>query len=445
MRQNLKFFKFFALFLTAVFLLFRAADAYYPGGDPETKGLPSVRKSLAPNPLLKLKVLTAPEAKRQGYFWASDGTYDGVAIDVRSSPELFAELFPGYPDSMRSDSELWFRYFHFPFSVDSYFPSVQALTKPSFRMVYSWEGCVEVAERYGADVILIGNSEMFRAINPSRFAKNLPGDRVLVCGVDGMTNDTAKETAVILRAKLGRKVKAVVWAYSYWNTFSSGDVILHNVERLRHELEVASSFLFLEQFSAGRLFHRWGDISPAHAFPTFSWESWENSRLAGLFKAKKREGNQVKGAYVSRAVALDPVALEETLKKKNKPYYGIFDGFRSCEESLGGADESFSATISALRDLGENVFVYLTPTTPFITKAAPDCVMNKAISMLESSGVHSLTLDWKAYGLDYSDFLRPTIHPDTLRLDANHTNEVGSKKVTDRIGAWVAKQLKERK
>ncbi|MGZ3658139.1 MAG: hypothetical protein ACXVCS_21465, partial [Bdellovibrionota bacterium] len=143
--------------------------------------------SAAPLSAFDLAVDSAREAKRRRELWVSSSKQDfGVGLRVLEDQTAFQGYFPGYPEAMRTDRGLWARYFRLPFTTATYSRYANSV-KGEGRLAYlSSLGCIEIAGRYGADILIFGNSETNQAINPDALGTG-GTQRVLSCAAAGQT------------------------------------------------------------------------------------------------------------------------------------------------------------------------------------------------------------------------------------------------------------------
>jgi len=103
-------------------------------------------------------LLTADSAKRNHKTWASHNTFrEGIAIKTLEYPEIFQTLFPGFPDSMRMDTQLWKKYFSSSFNAGIHSSLLENRVDSLWQAYLSWTGCFDIYGKHGADVLVFGH------------------------------------------------------------------------------------------------------------------------------------------------------------------------------------------------------------------------------------------------------------------------------------------------
>ena len=399
----------------------------------------------------------AGEAKQRHYFWGTyDGSPNGIAIDLLRNKELFQAIFPGYPTAMAKDNELWQTYF----SRD--FGDQQLWVKPLARsdghgiqVAASWAGCFDVLDKYGADVVVTGNSEAFASTVPQvlyeklRVAniKGLENPRVLYCTVSAALPEMVREEALLLKTKLKQRVKLLIWGFSYWTgnmNYPKRDAAVRGFKKEKIP-QVGTPFKAdsvkhndhnLPKASFTSLFN-WNTLLPINwgSVVKFLGQGYDTNDPKNLVMAEKYLKSDLANGPYDRLVAhLNDV----------KPYYYFLEGIKEedCETTRFRSIVS-DALVSWL-EVTDSVVLYLTPTTPYI-EAAPSCFYQSIVSMMKglaSNRVFVKTEPWDKWGLSYRDYLRPSTGPELVRFDSNHTNFIGAQRVTNVLVDFISSHLK---
>lgn len=414
-------------------------------------------------PFLHRGVTNAAAAKRKEFFWLENTGGEGYALDALASPALFAALFPGYPEEMRLDRGLWHDYFRRTFEIDAFAGGLARAYGPEFNVILSWVGCLDIYERYGADVVVIGTSETFRSVVADelaaslkpRFAGRTP--RTLLCTATAMQIETAAEIARRLKTLRPDLSPTVLYGLSQSVAFVEGKRNLRNGAEKRETL--AHFDLQRARSRAGlvRFFETYHEVSFADLFPKLTWDNIfpytmrsraENEWIEGYAAAAHRpERGKAKGGYVPAELRADGPKLAADIAARMKPYYRVYDDYndakhcRSAERTrqLGGLGEAFRA-------LSPQVYLYAPPTTPLASGAASECFRREVGEDLarlgKFLGAPVLNQDWQAYGLSYADYVRPTFHPAAYKVDIQHPNYPGASKVTRALGAWMKEEAR---
>lgn len=407
--------------------------------------------------LVRKDISNARSAKSHRYFWIQNTGGEGFAVDALSSPKLFAALFPGYPDAMREDADLWRSYFSRTFEIDTFNGAMSRAFGEEFVVIEPWIGCLDIYKKYGADVVVMGTSEIFRGIMVDELAKGLsePGEptpKILLCTASAMQVNTAAVFAKRLKEARPELQPKVLFGLSLSVAFVEGRQNDKNgrekLETLREaDLQSAHSRTALFQ-----LFQDYHEVSFANLFPRITWEEVlphtyrsreDNYRRGGYVKTAKASGKEkTKGGYVLAGLKDDPQALAQDIGARIPPYYRVYDDYNDEKFCRSAArKEQLFEVMQALHELSRDVYLYIPPTTPLAFMAATECFRRQVASDLAAAGqtigAPVLTDEWDGYGLNYTDYLRPTFNPEVYKVDIQHTNYRGARKVTARIAAWM--------
>jgi len=425
------------------------------------------------------------DAKRRHLFWVSrkgDISGEGVAVDVLGHPELFRKVFPGYPPEMARDTALWDRYFQNAFDPTTHYAFFGAYEPLGLMLHHSWTGCFDIVERYGADVVIMGSSETYRGVMPDLLAEVLDasgkpewrGKRILACAVSRMLLPTQQATVTRLEEVLQqRRIDAIVWGVSFWTLFQRSGKFAATAAAQNRELGkyvdkhepgkplsslAHASSLPLAEISLATWLGRptWEHIVP---FPPFSFA--HRPLGAALFRLDPRElwrpltfatrpGDPrpapglppiVEGLYVDQSVAQQPRSLAARAEAQ-PPYFGFLSGVTPEDCVVDGSSPTRKA-VDVLHDIGRRVrrlaragVLFIPPTLPLQTEAAPRCLFELAqreVAAQEDQGLRTISDRWDAWGVSYGDFLYPTDAAAMLRVDIFHVNQSGAIRVTRRI------------
>ena len=398
-----------------------------------------------PPSLTNSSIRTAQKAKATGLFWAgmrAPNEQMGAAIDLRTDPKVFQSLFPGYPDEMRKDQPLWKIYFTREFLPRVFDSGLSEKSGIGIMVALSWTGCFDIYERYGADVLVFGSSEVYRSIIPELlFARvhqstleGLSNPRILFCAVNNMLPETVTLSAEQLAELNPKKVKAVIWGVSYWTLFlrePESKEIFSTHQSLYAAYKASKQPSRLKTFLHSRI---------SHAFPNPSWNAWCPVTLQSFSLAKESPPDQdpeftPERGYVpadqiesSEAVA----SIAERVDIKNE----VLDTASTSDCDLRSRKTTFQSALSALKRISEKQLLYITTPSPIQTKRSPPCFMaavQKFIGSRMDDTLSAVTASWEDYGLRYTDHLYPSPNPKFYFIDGNHTNYQGAKRVTEQI------------
>lgn len=371
-------------------------------------------------PSFALQIHDVGRARAQHLFWVLYPNGIGTAIDALNDVEIFSQLFPGY-SSMRNDLGFWKRYFNFDMSIETMCPSMSPNTEAT--VMTSWFGGFEIVRSYGADIVLLGSSETFSTLIPSVLADALrrrAGREVRVLSVarGGMTSFIAGLTAKQLAAT-GGHARVAVWGYSAWNAFTRNPIQAANNQSTAALYKRSQNRLWVALQPAIARFKRipeWSDIVP------MTYGQWRN----GAVEQKDAD----------HKFPTDLIATREKFIEKMEalsPYYERLDGIGEHDCDLTEASKAVDAVIADLLRFADRVIIYIPPTTPIQTGAAPACYLPAVRTMLASKGSLRVTVkvdDWRSYGLDWTDFIKHSRVPGLSWIDTNHTNYAGAMKTT---------------
>ncbi|MBI3300454.1 MAG: hypothetical protein HYZ75_20000 [Elusimicrobia bacterium] len=316
-------------------------------------------------------------------------------------------------------------------------PPVGALD-PGACVSNSWEGGLEVYRRYGADIVAIGNSEVYSGLVASTLGglSGLRSPKVLFLTRSNMRGDQVRASAKAMSSR-GSKTEVTILGYSARNGARTGlasspdaedtvtlptigdsrggprldwnELVDQSQARrfLRHLSLGSASLGLVEGFRVDSVPGGWGVTADIEAF-------------------ERRD-------LLPRLAALAPVAYPHLWK----------DGDAVCDMAKASAD--LDRTLAALVKVSKRVIVFITPETPTMERGVPACFGPAVAAMVRSKAgprVRVLTGDWSSYGLEYADYVFKYPEEGVGRLDGNHMNYDGALKVTARLGAELREALR---
>lgn len=397
----------------------------------------------------------ASNAKTSMRFWMGEIEGKGAAINLVEHSKLLNSLFPGYGDSLHQDLALWQNYFKAEFGPDSFLDVKPEWSQQGFRVAYSWTGCFDIYKKYGADVLIMGSSEVYKSLIPGLLAKELDflsstPTKVLYCVTHSMPVDAVKDTAEELLNLREGKPKLIIWGYSFWLAYERST----KMAIYRKEKESAlSAYRFRkenekQQGSSLSQFKKLLGAKGAVFFPKITWDDTLNFTYAKKQSFRNvHASDEAEGVHLEKSVALlGDDELSRHLLGKLKPFYDINQGISPADCSMNLAKSKFKSATEALKKLTPNIFIYLAPTTMHHRATVPECFIPTVRSTLEEAGreagVHILTISTEDFGLTDRDFVYPTLKPNSYYFDINHANYVGGQKITKRISTWVGTNMK---
>lgn len=397
-----------------------------------------------------IKKRSPKEAKSENLFWMGDVEGKGLGIDLLGDAALLASLFPGYGPALYQDEGLWDNYFSAEFGPDSFLQAKPELSRQGFRVAYSWTGCFSIYEKYGADVLILGSSEVYKTLIPEQLAIELgtlfkTPPRVLFCVTHSMPVEAVIRTSQELIRLRDQKPGVVIWGYSFWLAYTRSTKLATYQKDKNREF---SDYLARRKYQSER---RWYSREPrfdthskgADFFPKIGWDDVLDFRLANALSIRTHQGDGgEEGVYVSREIYFqDDAHLSAYLRANLKPFYDITRGISETDCSMGEAEAMLQKAVNELAHLSPNLFVYLAPTTLHHRSTVPECFLPNVKSMLKrvvkKEGANLLVADSEEFGLSDRDFVYPTLDPKKFYFDTNHANYFGGQKITGQISSWV--------
>lgn len=380
-----------------------------------------------------LKISSPDSAKLHHLFWASRGTPDGVALNVLEDSDLFMKIFPGYPDSMRTDKNLWDKYFSREFGSEAWISYLELKDKTGLQVSYSWTGCLDIYKKYGADIVIIGNSETYRTIVPDLLGSKFSNYKVLMCATSHMVMETAALTLTELKKANPQKAKLVIWGFSAWNAYRGADRYPSLIQSKKDLIQTfvdnpkpQTRIKYLDGFDFQTLL----SLKIPHYLPEITWQLFFPIQFFDLYKVEDNHS-----LTLSLSSGNDPAKLKQFLDSKTGGY-DMLQGISSKDCDMTGSSKSLDLVSQAIFDIADEALIYLVPTSELQYKPAPDCFVTSVKSMLEtkkSKNLITITLSSENYGLVPEDFLGVSETGKSYHFDKNHPNFYGAQKVTTKL------------
>ena len=397
---------------------------------------------------LPLKNYTNPEeAKKEHYFVGireDRSSGNNFALDLIHHSADLQYIYPGYPQNMYEDRDLWSKYFSREFNPASWIYQFKQMGGVGVQVIHSWTGCFDIIDKYGADLVIIGNSELYYDLSPDFLAKllrdsgvpSLKNLRVLNCATSYMLLDMVELTAKELKSRLKKKAKWVVWGFSYWSTYLNSPEFARMRENrnkvfaeYKSSTETGPSNSFILPKLDSKL--TWDTVFS----PTIDKYQVARERYLGIGTPRPLE----EGGYIPTASLQSPTSLEHAVSQI-KPFYRALSNSTEADCNLDKAKPALTRAISAIDRISEKTLIYIPPTTPLHHLAGPACLAENVKTELETRRTQDRiisTLGMEEFGLNYKHYLFPTENKDLLRLDVNHTNSSGAERVTRKIADMI--------
>ncbi|MBI3288270.1 MAG: hypothetical protein HYZ74_01990 [Elusimicrobia bacterium] len=337
--------------------------------------------------------------------------------------ELFDSVFPGYEEAL-TDRAFW-RLYAALFS-DSSVVSPLVSGQADATVITSWAGNMELFRRYGADVLLLGSSEMYHALAPALLRDGMKsvGRKVLSVGIANMSPAAVAFTAREMKNG-GRRAHIAVWGYSLWNA--------------AHGKGYAEAETFVRRSAARRsqVFSRSGASGRWKARRGLSWDRF----IFNIERDWPTDDGGKRVFLLNEADIADESAFAAAIGR-----LAPFDmrlsgsGDRACDMDAAGAE--LDAALAEILAVSDKVVLYLVPTTPLQIRSAPACYAPSVRRMLRARAgprVMVMDADWRAYGLGYRDFLKRNARRGVWWIDTAHPNIAGARKINAVVAALLRK------
>lgn len=378
------------------------------------------------------------QSKGNEVLWVT-ATFDetGVPIQAFRDKRLFSSLYPGYDlESFRS--QILPTYFAKGFNQRAWIAPLSPVTPYGALTYRPSTACVPIFQNFGADILIFGDSSTMRAMDLSTLAHHLSPNsplKILSCATGGILPETTTLIAKALKKPNGITKWTIVDLNRLPGYPESPDYqqeVKRQVKVLETEALPSISILgWLERNRASSL------------FPTLSWDALFSLNLQAFLTSRHAPADLATSPIrpdelVVAADAVSREAIENWAREQEARLSNHWAKSRPCPlKSFSG---QLDTLIESLLEVSENVLLWMGPTTPLYHSKFGSCTRDEIVATLESKAnirVHTLTLDWKHYGLNYNDFLCERSLPPKTRIDIAHVNFQGALKVTDQISKWL--------
>jgi hypothetical protein len=385
-------------------------------------------------------VTKTSQVRTRHEFWAFEkSSVAGSAVRLLESPELRSALFPGYPEQMFADVELWRDYFGRDQSSTAWLPPLQSRSRTGVLLYQSWLGCLDIYRRYGADVVIFGSSETFRSVVPEVLAKSAGSEkrRVLLCTT---TYSYPQQAEWVLHemARAGKPVPAwIILGVSVWSLYQGHPAFIA-AQAEKHGV--------MDRYLASRYGRFSLDLKPSEELRPPRWDDLFTPTWAMLSKHRSRVGldlNPVSYLKAHPDAPADGEFLSSAMTGGNldralspmKPSFPLFKGL-SARECEGAEPTALEPVVRAARAGAGHVLVYVPPVSPRILATLPKCYLERfaaAINALHDEKTRIQAEGSASYGLTDADYIYSGEIDGIAKFDSVHTNYVGALKVSARI------------
>lgn len=400
---------------------------------------------------------SASKAKAVNLFWASDADANGLGVNLFSRAAAFDAIFPGYGSALRNDKLFWQDYFKLGFEPQSFIDTEQTFSRYGFQVTYSWSGCFKIYQKYGADILVFGSSEVYKALAPGQLARNLAWafatpPKVLYCVTAAMPVEAVQTSIKELLRVSAQKPKLIIWGYSFWLAYTNSpklaDYRKDKEKEFQRYWQIQAGFpdgsaSVLPKATIVEELHQLAGRKLADYFPKVSWDdvlSASLDKLRGLLRARMHP--EAEGLEISKyEFALSDVNLRIYLDKNLLPYYALSSGVTDADCSMVEAEAQIDQTVKNLKLLTSNIYIYVPPTSHHHQQTVPACFLPKLNNVMRhvanKENVHFFDKDINIFKLNDRDFIKPMSGDERFYFDINHSNFEGSKKVVDILTSWI--------
>ncbi len=404
-------------------------------------------------------VATPKEAKKAGFFWLSGADGVGVGLDLLNNPDYVNSLFPGYGPILIQDKKLWSDYFQSEFDPASFISANPQISELGFRVSYSWTGCLDIYEKYGADIIVFGSSEVYKSVIAEQLANNLSPffyatPKVLFCGTYGMTTETVRMTAQELTRLSTNKPKMIIWGYSFWQSYKRS-TLLSTYQKEKNRVFKEHTTRWQNKNEDGIIHQRFSikkDFKIASIFPEINWDDIFSFSFAKVIAKRAEEKIKLQPKFDQEGIEISSEIINMTdhnltnyLQNNLKPYYAILNGVSEEDCLQNDAQTDLILTIDGLKKLSPNVYIYVPPTTMHHKKTVPECYIPNLFEIIKKTSkekeIYFLDAGTEEFGLSDRDFISPLLNTSTYYFDINHTNFSGAQKITRIVSDWIKETM----
>ena len=371
-------------------------------------------------------------SKRMGLFWATRNAndYRGVSIDLKRNPDLFQTAFPGY-DIQAFTPSFWRQYFSLPFGQANWSNPLSGKDSIGTAITLASHGCFLLTKHYGSDILVFGNSEAGESLVLSELSKGINNAKTTSCVTPGVPFDHFASFVSIFK-RTPRKAKlAILGVPNDHRLFQAS--ILHSPNQLI-EINRTHQKLREDIFS-----HNWLRTKLSDFFHQYLWDDFFSPNIQDTIQIiKTKNDGWKKEKYMDFGMTTHSHGL--ILKDLSKMHEPIRKYLTAKTKKTLPTDcplEPFSQqldqTLLSLKQVSDQVVLYTPPINPLAltahSKERWECV-EKMLLTKASERVQVITGDWKSYGLSYKDYVRHYSTEKHHRLNFNHLNISGARKVT---------------
>jgi len=403
-------------------------------------------------PQIKARYFSKIEVYTGGFYQVFVGARLGRSdkkflVNPRKDPALIPSIFPGYGPELAADQNLWRNYFRREFEIKV--TSAYLSRDSEFGMVIyqSFTGCFDVIRRYGADILIIGASDVAQDIPPDELARFYPDKKILMCAAPTLTPDAMVATLELLERIYPlkhRKPELVILGMSRNTGYLSSPfyqpMTQSKLVQLQHykQADFLGHYAYLNQ--TWRLPWTWNLLFPirrdANHLPLVN-------RIAHPERWSLLDIDILREDYDR-----DPRAFDE--KRRNNPqksslFLGVEDD-PGCRR-LKHLPKLFKSVQEHAARIGDTVLMFTTPTMGDELREAPPCytkLYDYAMNEPAATNVILLNGGMEFYGLTPLDFAFQDGKGgnEWMNFDVAHPNFEGGQKITAKLVSVLREKIR---
>ena len=393
-------------------------------------------------------------AKWSKNFWSVsiDKSQPLKVLDAIQDKKLFNLLFPGYPDEMRFDRSLWSVYFNRDFDQKIQIKQLSISSESGVLVPTSWIGCLDIYQKYGADILLIGASNVAQGVMIDSLYQKLnskyANPRVLACTTPAMTPDIASEFINVIKS-LKSPIKPT-WTIiglgpsEFLSTFPFFDTLQFTKQEALADFKKKKFFGILEVYNQKfSIPLSWNNVIPVRRLATHLPLDQEIKRVQMSINIPDRWSIDPEN-FTNEEVGSEERLFEKLNKSTFKNAYVESALVESeCQKQNLNVEKMYNITSQA-KQISEYVLLFLFPTVGTELRSAPDCFLKLTRSLFDKKStkrVRYLAGKKEAYGLKISDYVLREGAANYFKVDLVHPNKIGADKITSKIAEEILKDF----
>ena len=379
--------------------------------------------------------------------WTSspDRSTPSLTLDFLNQPDLFSIIFPGYPNEMKQDQKLWSIYFKRDFDQKIQLRKISEFSQYALLIPLPWMGCLDIYEKYGADILLIGASDVAQGLMVDQLsqevAPSFPKARVLSCTTPGSSAPVILNFIRTLKSlHPPRKVKWTVVGLSpsgFLSTFPFATSLQLLKQDIMTDFKKRKYLGSWESLNQGwSLPITWNDLIPARKARNHLPPETAN-KMISMTDAIPERWSVHPGSF-TRAEINDEKGLQYFLSKQ--PIQHIFiqkDLVKNECEPPDHIQKLLFQIKEELKPVSDKTLLFLFPTLGYEMHDLPDCFLPEIVHAFEQSEDAQTNVLYKGhadYGLNVTDHIIGDSKDHTLfKIDLVHPNKFGAAKITSVI------------